>query len=112
MRLHRHLFPFIAVLFLAEPLLSMACKKDEPPPPANLPSDEDDKPKKKKKKGDDDDNTDPKPIGDDDTAGSSSVKIPTGSGSASKKASDKALLQACCTALHVAAQNAGAAEAA
>ena len=114
MRLPRHLFPFLAVLFLvADPLLTTACKKDEPPPPANLPSDEDDKPKKKKKKGDDDDDNSVKPVGDDDTAGSSSVKLPTGTGTGGKSnAANKALLQACCTALHAAAEQAGTAEAA
>ena len=98
-----------AVLLVVGPLgaFAAACKKDDPPPPVNLPSDEDDKPKKKKKTTDDD----PAPIDPTGDGTDDAGKGTTGVGTGAKKTDNgKALLQACCTALHNAAAAAGVAK--
>jgi hypothetical protein len=105
-------FAFLIVLGPAT-MIATACKKDEPPPPVNLPSDEDDKPKKKKKSTDDEDPApiDPTAGGDGADAGKGTVGVGTGKkGDAGKGDNGKALLQACCTALHNAAAAAGVAK--
>jgi hypothetical protein len=106
-------FAFLIVLGPAT-FIASACKKDEPPPPVNLPSDEDDKPKKKKKSTEDEDPVpiDPTAGGDGADAGKPGVGGVGGVGKKTDGGTDngKALLQACCTALHNAAAAAGVAK--